>query len=215
MIKLLSNALIAILILSVSIFFSNYCEAKTYKYKQEDGVWGFVDDITRIPKNATEIYEREYEGSSWKIVKDNRVPSDGNVVSSHNKSVLSDTVHKPPQKDKVIVPKSDAELANIKGSNTIPYSRNNKTLIFGIILFLLGSIIRGWGTLNHRRGRMEAAAIASGPVLAIFGIISIIMGLIGAILIGIESSLWLSVITFLAFWFLSGIWAPILSAFGL
>jgi len=62
---------------------------------------------------------------------------------------------------------------------------------------------------------MHAALIASGPILAIFSIISIVMGLIGAILIGADTSFWLSIITFFAFWFLSGIWIPILTIFGL
>ena len=85
----------------------------------------------------------------------------------------------------------------------------------GIIILLIASIIRGWGILNHRRGPVEAAPIASSYVLAIFGIISNIMGLIGAILIGVDTSFWLGIITFVAFWFLSGIWAPILTAFDL
>ncbi len=85
----------------------------------------------------------------------------------------------------------------------------------GIIILLIASIIRGWGILNHRRGPVEAAPIASSYVLAIFGIISNIMGLIGATLIGVDTSFWLGIIAFVAFWFLSGIWAPILTAFGL
>jgi predicted ABC-type exoprotein transport system permease subunit len=85
----------------------------------------------------------------------------------------------------------------------------------GIIVLLIASIIRGWGLLNHRRGPMEAAVIASGPVLAILSIISIAMGLIGAFLIGADTSFWIGIIAFVAFWFLSGIWAPILASLGL
>lgn len=85
----------------------------------------------------------------------------------------------------------------------------------GIIILLIASIIRGWGILNHGRGPMEAAVIASGPVLAIFSIISIVMGILGAILIGSGTSFWVGIIAFIAFWFLSGIWAPILATFGL
>ena len=85
----------------------------------------------------------------------------------------------------------------------------------GIIILLIASIIRGWGLLNHRRGPVEAAAIASGPIVAIFSIISIVLGLIGAILIGSDSSFWMSIIAFVAFWFFSRIWAPILASFGL
>ncbi|MCG2758942.1 MAG: hypothetical protein L6263_10980 [Desulfobacteraceae bacterium] len=53
--------------------------------------------------------------------------------------------------------------------------------------------------LNHKRGPIEAAAIASGHILAIFSIISIVMGLIGAILIGADTSFWLGIIAFVAF----------------
>lgn len=85
----------------------------------------------------------------------------------------------------------------------------------GIIILLIASVLRGWGMLNHRRGPIEAAVIASGSVLAILSIISIAMGLIGAFLIGADTSFWIGIIAFVAFWFLSGIWAPILTAFGL
>ena len=85
----------------------------------------------------------------------------------------------------------------------------------GIIILLIASIIRGWGILNHRRGPMEAAAIASGPILAIFSILSTAMGLIGVILIGADTSFWLGLIAFVAIWILSGIWAPLLEAIGL
>lgn len=85
----------------------------------------------------------------------------------------------------------------------------------GIIILLIASIIRGWGILNHRRGPIGAAPIASGPILAIVSIISIAIGLIGAILIGADTSFWLGIIVFIAFWFLSGIWTPILASIGL
>jgi hypothetical protein len=85
----------------------------------------------------------------------------------------------------------------------------------GIIILLIASIIRGWGILNHRRGPVEAAVIASGPIGAIFSIISIIVGLVGAILIGSDSSFWIGIIAFIAFWFLSGIWTSILASIGL
>ena len=85
----------------------------------------------------------------------------------------------------------------------------------GIIILLIASIIGGWGILNHGRGPMEAAPIASGSILAIFSIVSTVMGLIGAVLIGADTSFWLGIIAFAAFWFLSGIWTPILTAFGL
>ena len=68
----------------------------------------------------------------------------------------------------------------------------------GTIILLIASIIRGWGILNHGRGPMEAAVIASGPVLAIFSIISIVMGILGAILIGSDTSFWLGIIAFIA-----------------
>lgn len=85
----------------------------------------------------------------------------------------------------------------------------------GIIVLLIASILRGWGMLNHRRGPIEAAAIASAPILAILSIFSIVVGLAGALLIGSESSFWAGIIAFIAFWFLSGIWAPVLIFIGL
>lgn len=85
----------------------------------------------------------------------------------------------------------------------------------GIIILLIASIIRGWGILNHRRGPMEAAIIASGTIFAIISIISIVVALVGSILIGSDSSFWAGVIAFIAFWFLSGIWVPILASIGL
>lgn len=84
-----------------------------------------------------------------------------------------------------------------------------------IILLLIGSTIRGWGILNHRRSPFEASVIASGPTLAIFSIVSIILGLLGTIFIGSETSFWIGLIMFGAFLFLSGIWASILVSLGL
>ena len=88
-------------------------------------------------------------------------------------------------------------------------------LTVGIILILIASIIRGWGILNHKRGPMEAALVASGPILAILGLLSIILGLLGAIFIGSETSLWVGLLVFVAFWFMSRIWTPIISSLGL
>jgi len=85
----------------------------------------------------------------------------------------------------------------------------------GIIILIIASGLRGWGILNHRRGPLEAPLIASPLILAFVSIVSIIMGLIGAIFIGVDTSFWLGILAFVAFWFLSGIWAPILTAFGL
>jgi len=85
----------------------------------------------------------------------------------------------------------------------------------GIIILLIASILRGWGGLNHKRGAMEAALIASGPILTIVTIVSIIMALIGSILIGSDSSFWVGLISFILFWLLSRIWEPILASLGL
>ena len=60
--------------------------------------------------------------------------------------------------------------------------RSEPSFVIWIIIFLIASIIRGWGILNYRRRPMEAAVIASGTVLAILSIISIAMGLIDAFL---------------------------------
>jgi hypothetical protein len=92
---------------------------------------------------------------------------------------------------------------------------NGENMTAGIIILLIASIIRGWGLLNHSRGPVEAAVIASGSKLAIITVISIVAALVGSILIGSDSYFWAGVITFIAFWFLSGIWASILASIGL
>lgn len=52
-------------------------------------------------------------------------------------------------------------------------------------------------------------------VLAIISTVSIILGIVGAILIGSETSFFVGLIVFVAFWFLSGIWVPLLEWIGL
>ncbi len=88
-------------------------------------------------------------------------------------------------------------------------------LAVGIIILLISSIIRGWGMLNYRRGPADAALIASPTFLAMISIGSIILGLIGSIIIGFQSGFLVSLLAFGAFWFLSGIWSPILASIGL
>jgi len=88
-------------------------------------------------------------------------------------------------------------------------------LAAGIIVLCIASIIRAWGLLNYKRGPGAAALIASGPVLVIVSTLSIILGLVGAILIGSETSFFVGLIVFVAFWFLSGIWFSFLEFIGL
>lgn len=88
-------------------------------------------------------------------------------------------------------------------------------LALGIFLLLIGSVIRGWGILNHRRGPIDAPEVATGSVLAFLGILSIILGLSGTIMIGSQTSLWGGLISLGGFWLLSKIWPPILASLGL
>ena len=88
-------------------------------------------------------------------------------------------------------------------------------LAVGIIILLMGSIIRSWGSLNYRRGPVDATLIASPSFLAIISIVSTILGLIGSIVIGSQSGFWIGLLAFGAFWFLSGFWSPILESIGL
>ncbi len=92
-------------------------------------------------------------------------------------------------------------------------------LIAGIIVLFMASIFRAWGFLNYRRGPGEVPLIFMGLkgqlVLSIISIVSIIIGLVGAILIGSETSIFVGLIVFVVFWFLSGIWVPLLESIGL
>jgi|GEM_PF-3152736 len=91
--------------------------------------------------------------------------------------------------------------------------------ITGIIVLCIASILRAWGLLNYKRGPGEGPLIVMGLtgrlVLAIISTVSIILGIVGAILIGSETSFFVGLIVFVAFWFLSGIWVPLLEWIGL
>ena len=65
-------------------------------------------------------------------------------------------------------------------------------LVAGIIVVCIASILRAWGLLNYKRNIGEAPLIFSGLsgklLLSIVTTVSIILGLVGAILIGYETS---------------------------
>ena len=92
-------------------------------------------------------------------------------------------------------------------------------LISGIIVLCIASILRAWGLLNLKRDSGAAPIIATGPkgglILMIASVVSIILGLSGAILIGSVTSLLVGLIVFAAFWFLSIILIPLLKWIGL
>jgi hypothetical protein len=186
-------------------------EAKIYKYRQ-NGVWCYTDDVKRVPEGITEVYEGDY--GNWQPLQ-KQLPKNDDAGVYQNKPMPSDIPPKPDQRGVLMVPKQYSESIGVVGSGSLVHRGRDSSSMLGIILLLLGSIIRGWGLLNHRRGPMEAAPMASGAVLAIFSIVSIVMGLIGAVLIGANTSFWLGMIAFALFWFLSGIWVPILTAFRL
>lgn len=85
----------------------------------------------------------------------------------------------------------------------------------GIILLLIASVFRGYGILNHRRDPIDLPLIATPLFLIFIATISTVGGLIGAILIGAETSLGIGVVAFVIFWLFSGVWGPFLAALGL
>ena len=86
----------------------------------------------------------------------------------------------------------------------------------GIIILLIGSIVRGWGILNHRRPPYDQPLIFSNAFFPLaVSIVSMLLGLIGCIIIGSETGFLAGTITFGVFWLLSGIWIPILTSIGL
>jgi hypothetical protein len=89
----------------------------------------------------------------------------------------------------------------------------------GIIVLCIASILRAWGLLNLKRGSgavpIVATGLTGGLILMITSTVSIILGLLGAILIGSETSLFVGLILFVAFWFLSRILIPLLEWIGL
>lgn len=86
----------------------------------------------------------------------------------------------------------------------------------GIIVLLIGSIVRGWGTLNHSRPPFDQPLVFRNALFSLaVSIGSILLGLISCIIIGSETGFFTGMITFGAFWFLSWIWVPILASIGL
>jgi len=92
-------------------------------------------------------------------------------------------------------------------------------LISGIVVLCIACILRAWGLLNLKRGAgaepIIATGLTGGLILMIASAVSIILGLSGAILIGSETSLFVGLILFAAFWFLSRILIPLLKWIGL
>ncbi|TRZ87479.1 MAG: hypothetical protein D4R88_09345 [Methanosarcinales archaeon] len=90
-------------------------------------------------------------------------------------------------------------------------------LTTGIIIYCIASILKSWSGLNrirtieYERSRMSMGLIEREKFIIerkkwnIVIIMSTILGLVGAILIGYETSFWLGLILFVAFWCLWGI----------
>lgn len=81
-------------------------------------------------------------------------------------------------------------------------------LILGIILLLVASVIRAFGAMGRQ-------GVASESIIAILSIVSIILAIIAAFIIAAATSLWVGILSFVAFWVLSGIWIPIISSIGM
>lgn len=92
-------------------------------------------------------------------------------------------------------------------------------LVSGIIALCIACMLRTWGLLNLEKGSSAEPIIATGLIggliLLITFTVSIVLGLSGAIFIGSETSLFVGLISFAAFWGLSIILIPILKWVGL
>jgi hypothetical protein len=191
------------------------CEETNYKYQRENGVWGYTDNIKKIPENVIVIYSGDY--GNWTLI-DKKEKTKTVEATLPPKILVHPNVSQNP-----IVETSQIEgvnaLANKRVSPiTFPHKINikrNNNLGWGFLFLIIGSIMRGWGLLNYRRGPSEAAVIATGSVFTFLSLVSIVLGLIGCIIIGIDTSAIIGLILFLAFFFLSRIWIPVLKAFGL
>jgi len=88
-------------------------------------------------------------------------------------------------------------------------------LTAGIILILIGSLIRGWGLLNHSRSITEKPDLfRSSDFVILVIVLQMIFAIIGAILIGLSEGLWIGLLVFILFWFLSRVWIPLIKAIG-
>ena len=92
-------------------------------------------------------------------------------------------------------------------------------LVSGIIALCIACMLRTWGLLNLKRDSgaepIIATGLTGGLILLIASTVSIILGLSGAILIGSETSIFVGLISFTAFWGLSIILVPLLKWVGL
>jgi len=98
------------------------------------------------------------------------------------------------------------------------FQRGANMLTIGVILVVIASIIRGWVLLNYRRPDHEQSmifykygALFSVGVLAV----QIMFALLGAFLMGLASGIWIGLVAFGLFWFVSFVWCPILRKAGL
>jgi hypothetical protein len=97
--------------------------------------------------------------------------------------------------------------------------KENNMLIIGIIILLISSVLRAWGIMNYSRwpGNPSLLFLRYGKSsLALYTLFTQMIGLISAMIIGYSSSSFITgLLCFLAFWFLSGIWVPMLEKIGL
>ena len=86
-------------------------------------------------------------------------------------------------------------------------------LVIGIIILVVGSIVRGWSTLNHSRHPSERAMIFNDLSFSItVSAISITLGVVGSIFIGVGHSWWMGLVAFVAYLILSYLWWPFIVA---
>jgi len=94
--------------------------------------------------------------------------------------------------------------------------KDKMMLWVGIVILLIGSIFRGWFILNQRRLPGDKPPFFCSEInTSVVAICSLLTGIIGSILIGLDTTYWIGIITLVGFWVLSGLWSPILESFGL
>ena len=82
--------------------------------------------------------------------------------------------------------------------------------VAGILILVIASLIRVWAALQHRRSPEWRAGLYSlcGARYGgcVFGIVSTILGILGAVLIGISKGFVAGIISFALFWVLPYFW---------
>ncbi len=89
-------------------------------------------------------------------------------------------------------------------------------IIIGILLLIIGSILRAFATINSRREPFETPRFFSNEYNLVFVfVLSILFGIAGFILIWIEINLFIAILSILAYWFFSFLWISVIRSMGM